>query len=83
MRVLLRSVHSSSADGRAFGASWHGGCCLFLHREVLGNEVMVLDDLNHRVKQEDRRKPKAKTPYLARQMSVGEIHRSGGGTHPP
>jgi hypothetical protein len=52
MRVLLRSVHSSSAGGRAVGASWHGGCCLFLHWEVLGNEVTVLDDLNHGVEQE-------------------------------
>jgi hypothetical protein len=43
----------------------------------------VLVDLDHRVKQENRRKPNAKTPYLARQMSVGEIHRPGGGTHPP
>jgi hypothetical protein len=56
MRVLLRSVHNISTGGRAVGASWHRGCCLFLHREVLGNEVMVLDDLNHRVKQENRRK---------------------------
>jgi hypothetical protein len=56
MRVLLRSLHSSSAGGRAVGASWHGGCCFFLHREVLGNEVTVLDDLNHGVKQEGRRK---------------------------
>jgi hypothetical protein len=56
MRVLLRSVHSSSTGGRAVGASWHGGCCLFLHREVLENEVMVLDDLNHRVEQEKQAK---------------------------
>jgi hypothetical protein len=56
MRVLLRSVHSSSTGGRAVGASWHGGCCFFLHREVLENEVTVLDDLNHGVKQEGRRK---------------------------
>jgi hypothetical protein len=32
----------------------------------------VLDDLNHRVEQENSRKPKAKVPYLARQMSVGK-----------
>jgi hypothetical protein len=30
---------------------------------------MVLDDLNHGVEQENKQKPKAKTPYLARQMS--------------
>jgi hypothetical protein len=62
MRVLVRSVHSSSTGGRAIGASWHGGRCLFLHRKVLRNEVTVLDDLNHRVEQEDRWKPKAKPP---------------------
>jgi hypothetical protein len=54
MCVLLRSMHSSSADGKAVGALWHGGCCFFLHQEVLGNEVTVLDDLNHGVKQEGR-----------------------------
>jgi hypothetical protein len=54
MRVLLHSMHSSSTGGRAVGASWHGGCRLFLHREVLGNEVTVLDDLDHLVEQEDR-----------------------------
>jgi hypothetical protein len=34
----------------------------FLHQEVLGRQVVVLDDLNHRVKQENRRKPKARSP---------------------
>jgi hypothetical protein len=29
----------------------------------------VLDDLDHRVEQENRQKPNAKVPYLARQMS--------------
>jgi hypothetical protein len=72
MRVLLRSVHSSSTGRRAVGASWHGRCGLFLHQEVLGNQVAVLDNLNHCVEQENRRKPKAKSPYLARQMSVGK-----------
>jgi hypothetical protein len=38
---------------------------------------MVLDDLDHRVKQENRRKPNAKVPYLARQMSVGRIPSAG------
>jgi hypothetical protein len=32
----------------------------------------VLDDLNHRVEQGNRETPKAKAPYLARQMSVGK-----------
>jgi hypothetical protein len=30
---------------------------------------MVLDDLDHGVEQENRRKPNAQPPYLARQMS--------------
>jgi hypothetical protein len=30
---------------------------------------MVLDDLDHGVEQENKQKPNAKTPYLARQMS--------------
>jgi hypothetical protein len=29
----------------------------------------VLDDMNHGVEQENKQKPKAKGPYLARQMS--------------
>jgi hypothetical protein len=29
----------------------------------------VLNDMDHRVEQENRRKPNAKTPYLAHQMS--------------
>jgi hypothetical protein len=73
MRVLLRSMHSSSTGGRAVGASWYGGCRLFLHGEVLGNEVMVLDGLNHRVEQDDRRKNLKPSTYLAHQMSVGRI----------
>jgi hypothetical protein len=56
MRVLLRSVHSSSTNRRAVGASWHGRCCLFLHQEVLWNQVVVLDDLNHHVEQENKQK---------------------------
>jgi hypothetical protein len=31
----------------------------------------VLDDLNHYVEQENRQKTQGQTPYLARQMSVG------------
>jgi hypothetical protein len=44
---------------------WRGRRSFFLHREVSGNEVMVLDDLNHGVEQENKQKPNAK-PYLAR-----------------
>jgi hypothetical protein len=42
---------------------------LFLHREVLGHEIMVLDDVDHGVEQENKKKPNAQAPYLARQMS--------------
>jgi hypothetical protein len=34
---------------------------------------MVLDDLDHGVKWENKQKPNAKTPYLARQMSEREF----------
>jgi hypothetical protein len=34
---------------------------------------MVLDDLDHGVEQENRKKPNAKTPYLACQMSEQKI----------
>jgi hypothetical protein len=36
---------------------------------------MVLDDLDHGVEQENKQKPNAKTPYLARQMSETEFSR--------
>jgi hypothetical protein len=55
-RVLPRSVHSSSTRHKAARASWHGRCCPFLHQEVLGRQVVVLDNLNHRAEQENRRK---------------------------
>jgi hypothetical protein len=67
--VLPRKAHNSSTRRRAVGGPWHGRRILFLHREVLGNEVAVLDDLDHGVEQENMQKPNAKDPYLARQMS--------------
>jgi hypothetical protein len=48
---------------------WRGRRNFFLHREILGNEVVVLDDMDHGIKQENKQKPNAKSPYLARQMS--------------
>jgi hypothetical protein len=77
MRVLLRSVHSSSTGGRAVGASWHGGCCIFPHREVLGNEVTVLDDLNHGVEQEKQARNLKPRPLPGAPMSVGRISPAG------
>ena len=53
----------------AVGGPWHGRRSFFLHMEVLRNEVVVLDDLDHGVEKENRQKPNAKSPYLACQMS--------------
>ena len=66
---MPRRAHNSSTRRRAVEGPWRGRRSLFLHQEVLRNEVMVLDDLDHGVEQENRRKPNAKAPYLARQMS--------------
>jgi hypothetical protein len=71
--VLPRRAHSSSTRRRAAGGPWHGRRNLFLHQEVLENEVMVLDDLDHGVEQENMQKPNAKVPYLVRQMSERKI----------
>jgi hypothetical protein len=62
-------VHSSSTRRWVVEDLWRGRRSFFLHREVFGNEVMVLDDMDHGVEQENKQKPNAKTPYLARQMS--------------
>jgi hypothetical protein len=67
--VLPRRVHSSSTRRRAVEGPWRGRRNFFIHREVFGNKVMVLDDLDHGVEQENKQKPNAKAPYLARQMS--------------
>jgi hypothetical protein len=60
--VLLRSVHSSSTRHWAAGAQWHGRRSLLLHEEVFRSRVVVLDDMNHGVEQENKQKPKAKSP---------------------
>jgi hypothetical protein len=60
--VLLRSAHSSSTRRRAVGAPWHGRRNLFLTQEILGGQVVVLNNLNHHVEQGNREKPKAKAP---------------------
>jgi hypothetical protein len=52
---------------------WHGRRSFFLHRKVFGNKVIVLNDLDHGVEQENKQKPNAKSPYLARQMSERKI----------
>jgi hypothetical protein len=43
----------------AVGGPWCGRRSLFLHQEVLGHEIMVLDDVDHDVEQENKQKPKA------------------------
>jgi hypothetical protein len=58
----VQSTHSSSTKRRAAGHPWRGGGSFFLHREILENEVMVLDDVNHSVGQENKQKPNAKPP---------------------
>jgi hypothetical protein len=52
-------VHSSSTRRRVVGGPWCGRRSLFLHQEVLGHEIMVLDDIDHGVEQENKKKPKA------------------------
>jgi hypothetical protein len=67
--VLPRRVHNSSTRCRAVEGPWRGRRSFFLHREFLRNEVVVLDDMDHGVEQKNKKKPNAKGPYLARQMS--------------
>jgi hypothetical protein len=52
-------VHSSSTGCREVGGPRCGGGILFLHHEVLGHEIMVLDDVDHGVEQKNKQKPKA------------------------
>jgi hypothetical protein len=76
-------VHSSSTRHRAVEGLWRGRGSLFLHREVLKNEVVVLDDVDHGVEQKNKKKPNAKAPYLARQMSERKLSdRVAERTHP-
>jgi hypothetical protein len=71
--VLPRRAHNYSTRRNAAGGPWHGIGSFFLHREVFGIEVMVLDDLDHGVEQENKQKPNVKSPYLVRQMSEREF----------
>jgi hypothetical protein len=48
-----------STRRRAVGSPWCGRRSLFLHQEVLGHEIMVLDDVDHGVEQKNKQKPKA------------------------
>jgi hypothetical protein len=58
--VLPRRVHSSSCTRcREVGGPRCGRGCRLLHHEVLGHEIMVLDDVDHGVEQKNKQKPKA------------------------
>jgi hypothetical protein len=58
--VLPRRVHSSGCTWRReIGGPWCGRGSRLFHHEVLGHEIMVLDDVNHGAEQENKQKPKA------------------------
>jgi hypothetical protein len=68
--VLPRRVHNSGCSRRReVGGPWCGRGSRFFHHEVLGHEILVLDDVDHGIEQENKQKPKDLAPYLARQMS--------------
>jgi hypothetical protein len=72
--VLSCRAHSSSSTKcRAAGCPWHGGGSFFLHQEILGNEVVVLDDVNHSVEQENKQKPNAKPPTWRAKCRRGNL----------
>jgi hypothetical protein len=57
--VLQRRALNSSCTGhRAARGPWYGRGNL-LHGEILGDEVVVLDDVNHGAEQENKQKPNA------------------------
>jgi hypothetical protein len=58
-RVLLHGMHGSSPRVRAVGRSWHGGCNLLLHHEILRSFGAVLDDPHHHVERENKQKLEA------------------------
>jgi hypothetical protein len=60
--VLPRRVHNSSTRRRAVGSPRCGRRSLLLHQEVLGHEIMVLDDVDHGVEQKNKQKPNVKPP---------------------
>jgi hypothetical protein len=55
-------VHSSGTRRWEVSSLWHGRSGFFLHQEVLGQGIMVLDDVDHGVEEENKRNPKAKPP---------------------
>jgi hypothetical protein len=67
--MLTCGVHCSSARHRAVGNLWCGRSSFFLHHEIHRSLGAVLNDLHHHAERENKQKPKAKAPYLVRQMS--------------
>jgi hypothetical protein len=60
--MLPRRVHRNNTRRQAVGGPRCGRCSLFLHREILRNEVVVLDDMDHGAEQKNKQKPNAKPP---------------------
>jgi hypothetical protein len=57
---MLRRVHSSGRTRcREIGGLRCGRDNRLFHHEVLGQEIMVLDDVDHGVEQKNMQKPKA------------------------
>jgi hypothetical protein len=52
-------VHSSGTQRKEVGGPWCGRGSRLFHHEILGHEIMVLDDVDHGVEQENKQKPKA------------------------
>jgi hypothetical protein len=59
MSMLPCRVHSSGTRRGEVGGPQCGRGCRLLHHEVLGHEIMVLDELDHGVEQKTSKKPKA------------------------
>jgi hypothetical protein len=69
--VLPHRVHSSGCTRRReVGGPRCGRGSRFFHHEVLGQEIMVLDNMDHGVEQKNKQKPNAKP--LPGMPNVGE-----------
>jgi hypothetical protein len=54
--VLSCRVHSSGTRCREVGSPWGVRRSFFPHQKVLGQEIMVLDDVEQGVEQENKQK---------------------------
>jgi hypothetical protein len=57
--VLLHGVHDSSPRVGAVGHSWHEGCNLLFHHEILRSFSAVLDDPHHHAERGNKQKLEA------------------------